>query len=48
MKSEYASGELKLMEPNKCEKWDWFNINDLPEPLFLPLKNLLKEKINLI
>lgn len=48
MKSEYDSGELKLMEPNKCEKWDWFNIDNLPEPLFLPLQNLLKEKINLI
>ncbi len=41
--AEYDSGELQLKEPDKCEKWDWFSWNQLPEPLFLSLKNLLKQ-----
>lgn len=42
MLADYASGELKIMEPDKCEKWEWFNWNNLPEPLFIPIRNLLK------
>ena len=41
--SDYDSGEVSLMEPDKFEKWDWFNWNDLPKPLFIPIENLLKE-----
>lgn len=41
--SEYDSGKLQLKEPDKCEKWDWFNWNKFPEPLFLSLKNLLDQ-----
>jgi len=44
--SEYDSGELQLKEPDKCEKWDWFNWNEFPEPLFLSLKNLLDQGFN--
>jgi len=28
------SGELKNMEPEKCEKWLWVDPTDLPEPHF--------------
>lgn len=42
--SEYDSGEVKIMEPDKCEKWEWFSWEELPRPLFLPLQNLLKQK----
>jgi len=31
----------KLMEPDKCFEWGWFDINNLPEPLFLCVKNYL-------
>jgi 8-oxo-dGTP diphosphatase len=41
--SEYDEGDLELKEPEKCEKWDWFLWNELPEPKFLPLDNLLKQ-----
>ena len=40
------SGEAKLMEPEKCEKWEWFDWDKLPSPLFLSLQNLLKRKYN--
>ncbi|MEZ8824576.1 NUDIX hydrolase [Vibrio sp. 10N.261.55.A7] len=42
-----SSGEPMIMEPNKCKQWKWFELNDLPEPLFLPLTNLLKESKDL-
>ena len=48
MIADYVSGEAKIMEPDKCEKWEWFEWDEtkLPEPLFLPHHNLLKQKFN--
>ncbi|MBU1204900.1 MAG: NUDIX domain-containing protein [Nanoarchaeota archaeon] len=46
MLCEHDSGEAKVMEPGKCEKWDWFEWNNLPEPLFLPIQSLLKKGYN--
>jgi 8-oxo-dGTP diphosphatase len=40
--ADYASGEVTLMEPEKCDRWEWFNWHTLPEPLFVPLMNLRK------
>jgi 8-oxo-dGTP diphosphatase len=40
--AEYDSGEPKVMEPDKCDQWQWFRWNDLPQPLFLPIRNFLK------
>jgi 8-oxo-dGTP diphosphatase len=39
---DWLNGEAKLREPEKCEAWDWFEWGRLPQPLFLPIKNLLK------
>jgi len=44
--ADYDSGEVKLMEPEKCEKWEWFSWNNLPTPLFLPTLNLIKNGFN--
>ncbi|RLJ07409.1 MAG: DNA mismatch repair protein MutT [Candidatus Aenigmatarchaeota archaeon] len=41
--SEYKSGEVRVMEPDKCERWEWFEWKKLPKPLFLPIRNLLKQ-----
>lgn len=35
-----ATGEVELREPQKCERWAWFDWSDLPEPLFQPLQTL--------
>jgi 8-oxo-dGTP diphosphatase len=44
--AEYKSGRITIREPERCERWEWFAWNDLPKPLFLPLRNLLKQKFN--
>jgi 8-oxo-dGTP diphosphatase len=46
VKAEIESGEVVIMEPNKCEVWDWFKWGQFPEPLFIPLQNLIKEDLN--
>jgi len=33
----------KLMEPNKCESWDWYAPDNLPKPTFLSLQDLMKQ-----
>lgn len=42
MTAEWISGEPKVMEPNKIECWEWFDIDDLPEPLFGVLPNYVE------
>lgn len=32
----------KVMEPDKCEKWMWHSMYNLPSQLFLPTKNALE------
>jgi 8-oxo-dGTP diphosphatase len=46
MLCDHVSGEVKLMEPHKCEKWEWFTWNNLPSPLFLPIKHLIEQGFN--
>jgi 8-oxo-dGTP diphosphatase len=40
--SDYDGGEIKIMEPDKIIEFGWFDWNELPRPLFLPIINLLK------
>ena len=44
--TDYQGGEVKIMEPDKCEEWDWFGLDNLPSPLFLPIQNFLREKVD--
>jgi len=34
---EYASGEARVLEPDKCACWQWFDYRHLPSPLFEPI-----------
>ena len=38
--ADSVTGEPQLREPQKCERWAWFDWSDLPEPLFQPLQTL--------
>lgn len=43
MQADYAGGQVQNLEPDKCYGWQWFDIAQLPDNLFLPLLNLLRE-----
>ena len=45
--ADHGSGEAQVREPEKCEEWGWFEPENLPSPLFLPIKNLFKRNITL-
>ncbi len=32
--ADWKGGEARVMEPEKCESWDWYDLDHLPEPLF--------------
>ena len=40
------SGELIAMEPEKEDKWEWFNLNELPESIYSPSKKFIDNYIN--
>lgn len=40
--AEWRSGEPKLMEPDKRIDWGWYDIGNLPKPLFEPVKIYLE------
>jgi 8-oxo-dGTP diphosphatase len=46
VRASYLGGEPKIMEPEKCKEWRWFDWNDLPNNLFLPIQNLIKQGYN--
>lgn len=45
LRADNMNIDPKVMEPNKCEKWEWFDMNKLPSPLFLSAQNLLKQRV---
>ncbi len=42
MVADHESGEAKVMEPEKCERWEWSGWDNPPKPIFLPETNLRK------
>jgi 8-oxo-dGTP diphosphatase len=32
--AQWVEGEPKVLEPEKCEGWDWYDLGNLPKPLF--------------
>lgn len=44
--ADWDSGEATMMEPDKWDEWGWFEWDKLPDPLFLPFQNLIKQNFN--
>jgi ADP-ribose pyrophosphatase YjhB (NUDIX family) len=40
--SDWASGEPMVMEPEKCESWGWYDLDNLPSPLFAGIKETIE------
>ena len=45
VRANIASGELRKMEPHKCEAWDWYSLDELPKELFIPIINARKKRL---
>ena len=47
--AHYRADNIKsspsVLEKNKCKEWRWFSLNNLPKNLFLPVQNLMKQKV---
>jgi len=41
--AEYESGTVTVIEPDKCSEWRWCEWDDMPQPLFLPMQNLVEQ-----
>ncbi|MDO8577237.1 MAG: NUDIX domain-containing protein [Candidatus Daviesbacteria bacterium] len=40
--ADWKSGEPKVLEPEKAEGWDWYDLDKLPKPLFETVKTFLE------
>ena len=38
---ETAEGEPKVMEPDEITEWEWFDLNNLPTPIYSPSQKVL-------
>ena len=39
---EDFDGEARVLEPDEITKWQWFDLDDLPTPLYFPSEKILK------
>ena len=44
--ANYKYGEPKVRETDRVEKWEWFNIFDLPSPLYGPTELALNRFVS--
>ena len=40
--ADWESGEPKALEPHKMDKWDWYDLDNLPKPLFAHIEDSLE------
>ena len=40
---QYVSGQAQVLEPDKCECWEWFDYRSLPSPLFEPIEIFMSQ-----
>jgi 8-oxo-dGTP diphosphatase len=41
--ADQTSGDARLKEPDRCERWGWYRWSEMPHPHFLPIANLLRQ-----
>jgi len=41
MIAEWESGEPQNLEPDKVESWDWYDLDNLPSPIFYPAQLII-------
>ena len=46
MMSEDFKGEPKVMEPDEITEWKWFDLEDLPRPMYFPSAKLIENYKN--
>ena len=39
--SDVIEGEPKVMEPDEIVEWGWFDLDNLPEPMYFPSQKVL-------
>ncbi|MGE0130745.1 MAG: NUDIX hydrolase [Blastocatellales bacterium] len=39
---EALAGDPQLTEPEKCDGWDWYDLDDLPQPLFIVTRRMIE------
>lgn len=42
MVAEWEAGEPEIMEPHKLESWNWYDMDDMPDPLFAVMDNYIE------
>ncbi|MET7418980.1 NUDIX hydrolase [Dactylosporangium sp. NPDC005555] len=45
MLSDHVAGEPAILEPDKCTDLAWHDFDNLPDPLFLPWRQLLESPL---
>ena len=40
--ADWKSGEPQILEPDRIESWGWYNMDNLPEPLFSTLPSYIE------
>lgn len=38
--ADWKTNQPKVLEPDRCAEWDWYSLDELPGPLFLPFQHL--------
>jgi len=39
-------GEPRVMEPDEITKWEWFDLDNLPDPIFPPSRKIIDNFLN--
>ena len=42
VKAKYKGGEPKIMEPEKCQEWKWYSLDDLPGKILDNTEGIIK------